>query len=131
MSLVDKMSKHSLLGDQTAFSDPIDGMEVVVGPQFANFRNTAFPLLTSFSPEPDHTDIEAPIFDSILEKLLYEDYSYNRAAGDPDYNVTVPHSPSRGLFADLWDGDPPEASYNAFGKYDGISNGPEDGTYWS
>ena len=130
MSLVDKMSKHSLLGDGTAFSDPNDGMEMVVGPQFANFRNTAFPTLGSFSPEPNHTDTADPIFDSILEKLLYEDHVYNRG-GEPEYSVVVPSAPSRGLYADLWDGDPPIASYNAFGKYDGIINGPTDGTYWT
>ena len=129
MGLLELASKHSLLGENTPFGDTTNGeMVTTTGPRFADWRNTAFP--SYMDPEPDHQDIMDPTFDSVLEKLLYSNYTYNRG-GEPEYSVTVPNSPSRGLYADLWDGDPPVASYNAFGKYDGITHGPEDGTYWA
>jgi hypothetical protein len=127
-NLLNLKSKHSLLGESNPISDADIQTGGGAGTHFANWRNSAFPL--QGSPEPDHTDINDPIFDnSPLETLLYKDYTYNSGGGDPSYDVTIPYAPSRGLHADLWDGDPPEASYNAYGRYieDGI--GPSDGFY--
>ena len=134
MGLLDKASKHSLLGQDVPFGDTDNGaMASAKGPRFADFRNIQFPQHSD--PEPHHADIFAPDFDSVLETLLVSDYQYNRG-GEPQYQQTIKSAPLRGGTVDLWatqDGSdyrlPTSGPYKpGYRGRDGI--GPEDGFYF-
>ena len=126
-TLLDRSSKHSILGEGTPFGDELDGaMANTKGQPFADFRNVEFPHLSD--PEPEHADINLPTFDSVLENLLVSDYTYN-TGGEPQYSVTVPKAPSRGGTADLYDIGNPQTNFGTFGKYDGVDKGPTNGFY--
>ena len=131
MSLVDLKSKHSLLGDGTN-GQPISEMANNVGPEFANFRNIRY----NSSPEPSQGD--SPIWpnewDSHLETLLVQEYSYDHSGED---SVVVPASDNTTAggylhFADLYEGVPPVQTFGTRGThpYNGVDNGPSDGFYW-
>ena len=93
--------------------------------------------------EPDHALPEPSWpseWDSHLETLLVQDYTYNNSGGDSLDNVVVGaagNSTAAGSplhFADLYVGPvPPTQTYGTRGThpYDGISNGPSDGFYWT
>ena len=131
MSLVDLKSKHSILGENT----PISDMNTNKGPQFANFRNYAY----STGPEPlqdPQSLLWDADWDSHLEKLLVESYTYNTSGETGDDVIVQPggNSSTGGYlhYADLYQGIPPEQTFGTRGThpYNGVDNGPSDGFYW-